>query len=253
MTTNKSTGRNASTKPSSCKEVACDNCDFSEIQDVLLGVEDASVVSQLLKRRQQLPKGEGLFRAGQPFHAAYAVKSGALMSYRFLEDGEEQVLGFHLPGELIGLDAIKDGVHSYSVRALEASSVCELYFNDLAMLGEGYVDAQGSLLKVMGGQINRELRQSLLAARQSADERIAAFLLNLSDRLGNRDFCSVNLRLAMSRQQIASYLGVAVETISRGLKRFQSLGLLKVSGKQIELLDRGGLEDVARISRTPPS
>ena len=216
----------------------------------MLGIDDVSVISQLLKRRQQVPKGEGLFRAGQPFHAAYAVKSGTFMSYCLLEDGEEQVLGFHLPGELIGLDAIKDGKYPYSAKALETGSICELYFNDLALLGKGFAEAQGSLLRAMGGQINLAQRQSLLAARQAADERIAAFLLNLSERLGERDFCSTNLRLAMSRQQIASYLGVAVETISRGLKRFQTLGLLKVSGKQIALLDRAGLENIARISQS---
>jgi len=246
--TKQKTTQDTSTKPSSCKEVACNNCDFSEIQDVILGVDDVSVVSQLLKRRQQMPKGEGLFRAGQPFHAAYAVKSGTFMSYRLLEDGDEQVLGFHLPGELIGIDAIREGSYSYSAKALESGSICELYFNDLALLGKGYVDAQDSLIRVMGGQISRAQRQSLLAARQSADERIAAFLLNLSERFNTRDICSTNLRLAMSRQHIASYLGVAVETISRGLKRFQSMGLLKVSGKQIELLDKPGLENIARVS-----
>ncbi|MFC1602384.1 helix-turn-helix domain-containing protein [Pseudomonadota bacterium] len=239
-----------SSKPSSCKEVACNNCDFSEIQDVMLGIEDVSVIAQLLKRRQQVPKGEGLFRAGQPFHAAYAVKSGTFMSYRLLEGGEEQVLGFHFPGELVGLDAIKDGQYSYSAKALEAGSICELYFNDLALLGDGVVDAQKSLLRAMGGQINQAQRQSLLAARQAADERIAAFLLNISERFNKRDLCSTSLRLAMSRQHIASYLGVAVETISRGLKRFQTMGLLKVSGKQIELLDKAGLENIARV---PPS
>lgn len=235
-------------KPSSCSEVACSNCDFSEIQDVILGVEDVSIVSQILKRRQQVPKGEGLFRAGQPFHAAYAVKSGTFMSYRLLEDGEEQVLAFHLPGELIGIDAIKEKQYAYSARALEAGSICELYFNDLAKLGKSYVDAQDSLIRVMGGEISQAQRQSLLAARQAADERIAAFLLNLADRFNKRDFCSINLRLAMSRQQIASYLGIAVETVSRSLKRFQSVGLLDVSGKQIEFLDRPGLESVARTS-----
>jgi len=243
MTTN----RKNTSKPSSCKEVECNNCDFSEIQDVILGVKDLSAVSQILKRRQQVPKGEGLFRAGQPFHAAYAVKSGTFMSYRLLEGGEEQVLGFHLPGELIGLDAIGSKQYSYSVKALEASSICELYFNDLKMLGDGYSDMQDGLIRVMGGQINQAQRESILAARQAADERISAFLLNLSGRLGDRGYCTTNLRLAMSRQQIASYLGVAVETISRGLKRFQSVGLLKVSGKQIELLDRAGLEIIARV------
>ncbi len=228
--------------------MACSNCDFSEIQDVILGVEDVSLVSKILKRRQQVPKGEGLFRAGQPFHAAYAVKSGTFMSYRLLEDGEEQVLAFHLPGELIGIDAIKEKQYSYSARALEPGSICELYFNDLAKLGESYVDAQDSLIRVMGGEISQAQRQSLLAARQAADERIAAFLLNLADRFNKRDFCSIHLRLAMSRQQIASYLGIAVETVSRCLKRFQSIGLLDVSGKQIEFLDRPGLENIARTS-----
>ncbi len=244
MTINKTN----TSKPLSCSEVACNNCDFSEIKEVILGVEDVSIVSQILKRQQQVPKGEGLFRAGQPFHAAYAVKSGTFMSYRLLEDGEEQVLAFHLPGELIGIDAIREKHYSYSARALESGSICELYFNDLVKLGKGYTNAQDSLIRLMGGQISQAQRQSILAARQAADERVAAFLLNLAERYNKRDFCAVKLRLAMSRQQIASYLGVAVETVSRSLKRFQSVGLLGVSGKQIDLLDKSGLEKVARIS-----
>jgi len=225
-------------------EVRCDCCDLSDIQPIVAPPEGGVKTSQFLHRRQTAPKGENLFREGQSFNAVYAIKKGTFISYRQQDDGSEQVLGFHIPGELVGLDAIKSGRYEYSARALEAGSVCGLFMDDLQQLGDRFSDIQSELINVMSEQINQVQSQALLATRKSAEERLAAFLLNLSRRLAQRGFSATDLYLAMSRQEIANYLGLAVETVSRVIKRFQSQGLLTASGKKVRLLDAGGLESV---------
>jgi CRP/FNR family transcriptional regulator len=228
-------------------QVACSYCDFYGFLDLLDRFKDTGLYKQLLKRQQPVAKGENLFRAGQPFHAGYAVNSGAFMSYRLLENGEEQILGFHYPGELFGLDALKSGSYEYSTRALEPGAVCEIDFEDFKLMGgESYTRAQNELIRVLGGQIVEVQRQGLLAAKQSAEERLASFLLDIAQRLAQRGFQNPDLKLSMSRQEIASYLGLAVETVSRMFKRFQSQGLLTASGKRVSLLDMAGLEKVAK-------
>ncbi len=230
--------------------VTCANCDFYGILGVLNSLGNDAQVNCILKRRQPLAKGETLFRADQPFHAAYAVTGGSLMSYQLLEGGDEQVLGFHFPGELFGLDGLRAKRYGYTVRALEPSLVCELRFEDLNILGDRYPAFQEQLIELMSGQILHVQRQTLLASRQSSDERLAAFLLNIAERLAKRGFPAKEFRLPMSRQDISSYLGLAVETVSRLFRRFQEQGLLKASGKHVCLLDVGKLEAIARAKIT---
>lgn len=232
-------------------EVACEDCDFFAVLEVIADNDDFAPIEPLLNRCQKVSKGESVFRVGQPFYAACAVKSGTFMSYRMLPNGDPQVLRFYFPGEIFGLDGIASGQHEYATKALEAGSICELHFNQMDRGGSSYIDLQDSLIRIMGGQIGQAQRQSLLAARQSADERVAAFLIDLYDRLNKRKIAHATFRLAMSRQQIASFLGIAVETVSRVLKRFQVQGLLKVRGKQVSLLDVGGLEVIAGVSLSP--
>ncbi|VAX07653.1 hypothetical protein MNBD_GAMMA26-1396 [hydrothermal vent metagenome] len=230
-----------------CSEVACANCDFFDVLEVIEGNADCQFINPMLKKRQKISKGESLFRIGQPFYAAYAVKSGTFMSYRLLDNGEEQVLRFYLPGEVFGMDAIASDQYEYVTKALEPGSVCELHFGQMGKGSDSYVDLQSSLIRVMGSQIGQVQQQSLLASRPSADERVAAFLLDLSSRLNRRQIEHLDFRMAMSRQQIASYLGIAIETVSRVLKRFQQQGLLEVSGKRVSLLDVDGLQAIAHI------
>lgn len=238
---------NSDTVCRSKPHVACSYCDFYGFLDLLERFRDTGLYKQLLRRQQPVAKGENLFRAGQPFHAGYAVNSGAFMSYRLLENGEEQILGFHYPGELFGLDALKSGSYGYSTRALEAGAVCEIDFKDFKMMGgDSYSQAQNELVRVLGGQIVEVQRQGLLAAKQSAEERLASFLLDTVQRLAQRGFPSDDLKLSMSRQEIASYLGLAVETVSRMFKRFQANGLLTASGKRVSLHDVAGLEQIAQ-------
>jgi CRP/FNR family transcriptional regulator, anaerobic regulatory protein len=230
-------------------EVACANCGLFGVLGVVSKLEQSTPdhLEKILKKSQVVAKGENLFRTGQPFHGLYAVKSGSFKSYSFLEGGQEQVAGFHFPGDLLGLEAVSSTRYSYSARALENSSVCELKFEELALMQDHFQQFQEQLVLLLSDQILREQRQSGLSIRQSADERMAAFLVGLSCRLSERGLASTEFRLSMSRQDIASYLGLAVETVSRTLKQFQKRGLLQVKSKQISLLDKTGLRGIAQI------
>lgn len=240
-------------KSDSCQscntEVACANCGLYGVLGVVSKLEQSTPdhLEKILKKRQAVSKGENLFRAGQPFHGLYAVKSGSFKSYSFLEGGQEQVVGFHFPGELLGLEAVSSARYAYSSRALEESSVCELKFEEMDLMQDHFQQFQEQLILLLSNQVLLERRQCGLSIRQSADERVAAFLIGLSSRREEHKLAATEFRLTMSRQDIASYLGLAIETVSRILKLFQQRGLLAVRGKQIKLMDKHGLREIAKL------
>jgi len=234
-----------------CKtEVACENCGLYGMLGVLSKLEHKNPkdMEKILKRRQQVAKGENLYRAGQPFYAMYAVKSGSFKSYSFLEDGQEQVVRFHFPGELLGLEAVSSSSYQYSARALENSSICELRLEDLGLIQGHFHQFQEQLIHILSRQVHREQQQRVLSARQTAEERIAAFLIDLSRRLAERQLAATEFRLAMSRLDIANNLGLSVETVGRTFKLFQTRGLLKLNGKRIQLINKADLEKLAQLS-----
>jgi CRP/FNR family transcriptional regulator len=224
-------------------EVACDDCGLFGICLVAgLDEPDLDLLDRVIERRQVVARGDSLFRAEQPFEAVYAVKSGSFKTYVGAGADEAQVVGFHLPGELLGLDALKHGRYSTTAEALEAGSVCQLRFGDLERLGERFPQFQEQLIEAMSEQLLHGQRLAVLSGKQTAEERLAAFLCNLSERLAGRGLSGVEFRLAMSRQDIADYLGLAVETVSRTFKRFQARGWLSVSGKHLCLRGLSELE-----------
>ncbi len=201
------------------------------------------LASKILTKKRPYVAGERLFQAEQPFTAVFAIKSGAVKSYCTL-GGRQQIIGFHLPGELLGLDAL--GAHYRSTAEMvESGSVCELSFENLALLNQHYPAFQDQLIKLTSQQILVEQRQSLLSSRRSAEERLAAFILDYSNRLIARGFDGDQFRLVMVRQDIADYLGLAEATVSRAIQRFKRCELLKVSGKNVDILSREGLKKVA--------
>ncbi len=198
---------------------------------------------KILTKKRPCIAGEWLFQAGQPFTSVFAIKSGAVKSYCTLGD-RQQIIGFHLPGELLGLDAVGT-TYRATAEMVENGSICELSFDNLAQLNQQYPAFQEQLIKLTSQQILVEQRQSLLSSRRSAEERLAAFILDYSNRLSIRGFDGTHFRLVMARQDIADYLGLAEATVSRAIQRFKRGDLLKVSGKSVEILDRKGLERVA--------
>jgi CRP/FNR family transcriptional regulator len=220
-------------------KVACGECSLNEIC-LPVGVDGADLnrLDSIIDRKHPLSRGDHLFRNGDRFRSLYAVRSGSLKTYATSAHGQEQVMGFLLPGELVGLDAIADGCHPLSAKALETTSICEIPFTDLASLSEQLPTLQHQLLRIMSKEIRDDEHNMLVLGQKSAEERLAAFLISLSNRFRRRGFSPNQFNLSMSRGDIGNYLGLALETVSRLFTRFQNENLLRVDRKHIELLDR---------------
>lgn len=227
-------------------EVACSECGLDPMCQVLDYSEQGSGVPPgVLLRRQPVMKGEKLFSVNQPFNAVYAIKSGSFKAIVPDMTQGERVVGFFLAGDLIGAEGMANRQYSYTIRALEQSSVCVLELARLSETGRSTEAIQGALIEMLGREValNHLVTTSLI--QQNADQRMAAFLISLSRRSVTRGFTSNQLGLNMSRSDIASYLGLARETVSRILTRFQNSGLIRLRKHNLKLLNRIGLEKVA--------
>jgi len=228
-------------------KVACKNCSLSGLCLPLgLPTEDVERLDRIVKRNRPLHRGDHLFRTGDAFQSLYVVKTGTIKTYAASEDGAEQVLGFHLPGEIIGLDAIDEARHRCSAKVLETSAVCELPFNQLGELTATIASLQHQMFRILSREISQDTAMLLLLGKKSADERLAAFLLSLSARFERRGFSPKDFYLSMSRHEIGNYLGLAVETVSRLFTRFQDDGLLSVARKHVEIQDMDRLRTIVQ-------
>lgn len=221
-------------------QVACSQCTLGKLC-LPKNLDEAELrqFERIVQKLRPLQKGEHVFRAGETFNSIVSVRSGSFKSYVINEEGEEQVLGFHLPGELIGLDAIHATTHTANVVALDTSSVCALNFESVADMARHLPELQAELFRIMSRHI-ADLEAS--AADLTADQRIARFLLSLSRRFERRGYSRNEFNLSMARRDIASHLRLATETVSRVLARFQDAGMLRVNRKNIIIDDFEALE-----------
>lgn len=232
-------------------KLACKDCSLYQLcLPVGIDGEDLDRLDEIIKRRRPVKRGDDLFRVGEPFHAVYAVRTGSIKTYTPSHDGQEQVTGFHLAGELLGLDAINSNYHPCTAKALETTSVCEIPFDRLEELGAQIPSLQRQLFKVMSREILDEENHTLLLGKRNAEERLAAFLLSISNRFKSRGFSSSEFNLSMSRNDIGNYLGLAVETVSRMFTRFQEEGVLSVERKHVKIHQLQRLHELA--SSVPP-
>ena len=202
-------------------------------------------VDSLIVNRTKVTKNEALYRVGAPFHALYAIRIGTLKTQMLLEDGREQVAGYHMPGEIIGLDGVGTGHHGTEAIALEDSEVCVVPFVNVEDLARSVPVLQHNLHKIMSREITQEQSVMLLLGSMRAEERLAAFLLNLSNRYRCRGYSATEYVLRMTREEIGSYLGLKHETVSRLFSQFQKKELIRVHGRTVKLLDLGALMQVA--------
>jgi len=203
-------------------------------------LKNDSLHQQLQQAKRIYRKGEHVFHAAELSEAFFVVKSGSVKSYFISEDGEEQVLGFYLPGDVFGLDLSQDLKRASSVTTLETTSLCRF---PLAYLSEQAIGL--NLLRLTSEQMVRDHNLVLMLARKDADGRIASFLTDLAQRYQARGYSGLAFNLTMSRQDIGCYLGLAVETVSRTLTRFQDCGLLRVNRREVEILKVDSLLSVA--------
>lgn len=225
------------------QRIACSNCNLRDLclpvglkEDDLVRVEALTSMKRLFKR------GDYLYRSGAPLQSLYAIRRGFFKTQVLHEDGREQVTGFQMAGEIIGLDAISDDAHTCDAIALEDSEICEIPFEALESLSRDLPILQRHLHKILSREIVRDQCIMLLLGSMRAEERLAAFLLNLSERYAARGYSATEFRLRMTRQEIGSYLGIKLETVSRALSQFHDNGLISVQNKSVQLLDLPGLQ-----------
>jgi CRP/FNR family transcriptional regulator len=199
----------------------------------------------MVTRRRSLGAGECLQRLGDPLSAVYMVKSGSLKTYISNAEGQEWISSFHWPGDLVGADAIASGVFPSAVQALETTSLCEIPFQRLEVLGASISKLQRHLLRLMGKAIAKDREHLIILEHKSAETRLALLLISLARQFQAQGYSPCDFRLSMTRNDIASYLGIAVETVSRMLSRFHELGVIRVERKRVEILDRVALEKSA--------
>ena len=187
--------------------------------------------------RRKVKAGQPIYREGDGFHNIYAVRTGTFKSSLALADGREQVSGFHMAGELMGLDGLAQGRHASSATALEDAEICSIPYAQLAELSSGSANLQLVVGRLMSREIVREHSLMMLLGSMNAEERLATFLLNVSQRMKARGYSPTEFHLRMTRAEIGSYLGMKLETVSRTFSAFQQQRLLEVDKKHVRILD----------------
>ncbi|MEN3029564.1 MULTISPECIES: fumarate/nitrate reduction transcriptional regulator Fnr [Chromobacterium] len=226
-------------------KVSCSSCSLRELcLPVGLNREEMSQLDTVIRQSRRLKRGEYLFHSGESFKSLFAVRTGFFKTCVASQDGREQVTGFQMSGELMGLDGISTGNHSCDAIALEDSEVCELPFNRMETLSRDIPSLQHHFYRLMSREIVRDQNVMLLLGNMKAEERIAAFLLNLSQRLSTRGFAANDFILRMSREEIGSFLGLKLETVSRTLSKFQQQGWIAVDHKHIQLVKVDDLKNL---------
>ncbi len=216
----------------------CKDCSLATLcLPLSLDMQDLDALDDIVKRSRPLKKGDFLFRQGDTFASVYAVRSGSLKTFSVTDCGEEQITGFHLPSEFVGLSGMDTELYPVSAIALETTSICEIPFDRLDELSANLPQLRRQLMRIMSREIRDDQQMMMLLSKKTADERIATFLVNLSARFRARGYSPQQFRLAMSRNEIGNYLGLAVETVSRVFTRFQQNGLLAAEGKEINLIN----------------
>jgi len=224
-------------------KAACSDCNLHQLcLPVDMSSEQLLRLDAVVDERKHVDRGDALFRIGDTFNALFAVRTGFFKTCVTSEDGRDQVTGFQMAGELLGLDGIGSDRHTCDALALEDSNVCVIPFAMLEDLSREFSDLQRHFHRIMSREIVRDHDVMLLLGSMRAEERLAAFLLNLTKRLHARGYSSSSLVLRMSREEIGSYLGLKLETVSRAFSKFQQIGLLDVKQRQIVVLNPEGLQ-----------
>lgn len=229
-----------------CVEEACQRCYLRQLC-LPLGLKSLDLVrlASIVKVSASIPRGKHVFRQGDAFDSIYAIRSGSVKTYQLAVSGAVQITGFYLPGDLIGFDAISSGQHPSGAETLDTTTLCALPFHDVEQLSGDVPALRHQVFRLMSKEIVADSELVSVLSNRSAEERLAALLLSLSVRYALRGFSAREFRLCMSRNDIANYLGLAVETVSRLFTRFQERKLIAVEGKFVRFVDLQALRDVA--------
>lgn len=236
---------------SGCAAISCQNCGLYQLcLPMGLDSADTSLLDRYVKRKRLFKRGEVFYRIGEAFNNVYAIRSGSVKTYISTDDGRLQITGFHVPGELLGLNAIDERRYNCEAMALETTSVCEISVDCFEELARQIPSVHYQMLKMMSREIKHNQELMLLLGKKNAEERLATYLLSLSRRFALRNYSPTQFNLSMSRGDIGNYLGIAEETVSRIFTRFQEEGVITSERRHIILND---LERLSNIAREPHS
>ncbi len=224
----------------------CSACSMHELC-LPMGLDEGDInrLDQIIGRRRRIPKDGTLYRVGDSFTNLYAIRLGHFKTFQISQGGSQQITGFQMAGELLGMDAISTERHQCNAIALEDSEVCEIPFSRLQDLFSEIPTLLRHFHRMMSQEITREQSVMLLLGSMRAEQRFAAFLTNLSSRYAMRGYSSTEFQLRMGREEIGNYLGLTIESISRLLSKFKKQGLIKVSNRDLEIADLSTLKAVA--------
>lgn len=226
--------------------INCQDCGFSQLcLPFSLSDQEMTKLDDIIQRKRPLHKGDILFESGTPLKSLYAIRTGSFKTFTLTEQGEQQITGFHLPGDVIGFDAINTEQHASYAEALETGMICEIPYNNLeALLGQ-LPKLRQQMMRLMSQDIQADQQMLLLLNRKTAEQKLATFLNHLASRYANRGFSAKAFRLSMTRSDIGNYLGLTVETISRLLSKLHKEQVVNVDGKLITILDAAALSTLA--------
>jgi len=221
----------------------CQECSLSKLCiPIAVGSDEIYRLEEIIKQGRMHSRGDYIFEQHAKFRSCFAVRSGAIKTFTLSKEGEEQVTGFYLPGEIIGLDSVSMDSYSCSAVALERTSVCEIPLDRFEDLSTRIPSLQHHFFSLLSKEIQESRQLSMLLSKNTAEERIASLILSLSSRFRRRRLSETRFKLPMPRSDIGNYLGLAVETVSRVLTRFQNQNLIKVQGRDVEILDLDTLQ-----------
>lgn len=230
-------------------KVACSSCNLRELcMPVGLQPGELQRIDDIVATRRKVRRQETLFRNGERFTSLYAIRTGVFKTRVASEDGRDQVTGFQMAGEIIGLDGIVNNQHTCDAVALEDAEVCVMPFDRIEELSREVTALQRHVHQIMSREIVREHGVMLLLGSMRAEERLAAFLLNLVQRLHARGFSRSELVLRMTREEIGSYLGLKLETVSRTLSKFMDDGIVEVRQRNVRIVDSEALRRIVNPS-----
>lgn len=230
--------------------VNCNNCGLQKICfPTGLNKNEVDRLDTIVERKLPLKKNQHLFESGDRFKSLYAIRAGVIKLYSFSDSGEEVIHGFYLPGDVLGIDAVATKTHQMNAVALDTTSICNLPYKDLTQLSGEIPFLNQQVLTVMSKEVNDGRLHSELLTKRNADQRVALFIWNMAERFRSRGYSNSEFRLSILHRDVAIYLGLTPETVSRILARFNTDGIATWKKKEVVVLDFDQLTEVAGVSQ----
>jgi len=229
--------------------INCQDCGFSQLcLPFSLNDTELNRLDDIIQRKKPLHKADMLFEAGQTQRCLYAIRTGSFKTFTLTEQGEQQITGFHLPGDIVGFDGLSNQQHPSYAEALETAMVCEIPLPNLETLLDQLPRLRQQMMRLMSEDIQADQQMMLLLNRKTAEQKLATFLSQLAQRYASRGFSGSEFRLTMTRSDIGNYLGLTVETISRLLSKLDKEQLIQVNGKLISINDKTALSKLGALT-----